>query len=107
MDITGKLIKKFDTESGVSKTTNKEWHKQSVMIEQNTEYNKGVVISFFGDKIKSLRNVNVGDDVSISVNVSSREFNGKYYHNLDGWFIAKFGQETVGQGDPGDENMPF
>ena len=104
MTINGKLIKKLDVESGISKS-GKEWKKQSILVEQfGTDYNKEVVISFFGDKIKSIRDLEEGADVIVSINLSSREFNGKYYHNIDGWFIAKKGKETVG--DTNDE-MPF
>ena len=105
MTITGKLISKLERETGVSKS-GKTWEKQSIMVEQaGTDYNKEVVISFFGDKIKSLRDIEVGSDVSVSINLSSREFNGKYYHNIDGWFIAKEGQETVGVAN--EEDLPF
>ena len=86
MDIKGKLISKLERETGVSKT-GKTWEKQSILVEQ----------SFFGDKIKSLRDIEEGSDVNVSINLSSREYNGKYYHNIDGWFIAKLGQETVGE----------
>ena len=97
MNVIGNLIKKLDRETGVSKS-GKTWEKQSIMVEQaGTDYNKEVVISFFGDKIKSIRDIEVGSDVNVSINLSSREFNGKYYHNIDGWFIAKLGQETVGE----------
>ena len=115
MEITGKLIKKLDVESGTSKT-GKEWQKQSILVEQfGTEFNKAVVISFFGEKMKSIRDVKEGSDVSVSINLSSREFNGKYYHNIDGWFLAVKGQETVGKNlldnkDTmlnGDNDMPF
>ena len=98
MNVIGKLIKKLERETGVSKT-GKTWEKQSIVVEQNADYNKEVVISFFGDKIKSIRDIEEGSDVNVSVNLSSREFNGKYYHNIDGWFIAKLGQETVGVAD--------
>ena len=99
MNVIGKLISKLERETGVSKT-GKTWEKQSILVEQSgTEYNKEVVITFFGDKIKSLRDIEEGSDVNVSVNLSSREFNGKYYHNIDGWSIAKLGQETVGETD--------
>ena len=98
MNVLGKLIKKLDRETGVSKT-GKTWEKQSILVEQNAEYNKEVAISFFGDKIKSIRDIEVGSDVSVSINLSSREYNGKYFHNIDGWFCAKLGQETVGATD--------
>lgn len=105
MQIIGKLIKKFDSEKGVSKS-GKSWEKMSILIEQaGTEYNKEVVISFFGDKIKSLRDIEVGSEVSVSINLSSREYNGRYYHNIDGWFIAKMGEETVASNHESD--MPF
>jgi hypothetical protein len=104
MEITGKLIKKLDIEGGVSKA-GKEWQKQSILVEQSgTDYNKEVVISFFGDKIKSLRDLQEGSEVVVSINLSSREYNGKYFHNIDGWFIAKKGKETVGVTN---DEMPF
>ena len=108
MKITGKLVKKFDSEKGVSKS-GKAWEKQSILIEQaGTEYNKEVVVSFFGNKVKSLRDIEEGSEVNVSINLSSREYNGKYYHNIDGWFIAKMGEETVGNNFvTGDEDMPF
>ena len=103
MNVIGKLIKKLERETGVSKT-GKTWEKQSILVEQSgTEYNKELVISFFGDKIKSLRDIKEGSDINVSVNLSSREFNGKYYHNIDGWFCAELGQETVGE----TEDSPF
>ena len=103
MDVIGKLVQKLERETGVSKS-GKTWEKQSIILEQNTDYNKEVVISFFGDKIKSIRDIEVGSDVSVSINLSSREYNGKYYHNIDGWFCAKLGQETVGASE---EDLPF
>tara|TARA_R110000787_G_scaffold12678_5_gene40755 strand:+ start:7985 stop:8311 length:327 start_codon:yes stop_codon:yes gene_type:complete len=108
MNVIGKLTKKLDIESGISKS-GKEWNKQSVIVEQTgNDYNKEVVISFFGDKIKSIRDIEEGSEVNVSINLSSREFNGKYYHNIDGWFMAKIGEETVGNKFvTTDEDMPF
>ena len=109
MNVIGKLTKKLEIEGGISKS-GKEWKKQSILVEQTgTEYNKEVVISFFGDKIKSLRDIHEGAEVNVSINLSSREYNGKYYHNIDGWFIAKVGEETVGNNfvTSDDDNLPF
>ena len=107
MKITGKLVAKLERETGTSKS-GKAWEKQSILIEQNTDYNKEVVVSFFGDKVKKLRDIEEGSEVNVSINLSSREFKGKYYHNIDGWFIAKMGEETVGDNFvTADEDMPF
>tara|TARA_R110002051_G_scaffold5114_2_gene27408 strand:+ start:186 stop:503 length:318 start_codon:yes stop_codon:yes gene_type:complete len=105
MEIKGKLVQKLERETGVSKA-GKSWEKQSILVEQSgADYNKEVAISFFGDKIKSIRDIEVGSEVSVSINLSSREYNGKYFHNIDGWFIAKLGQETVAPVN--EDDLPF
>ena len=108
MNVIGKLIKKLERETGVSKS-GKTWEKQSIIVKQSLpaglEVKETVVIEFFGDKMQSIRDIEVGSDVSVSINLSSREYNGKYYHNIDGWLCAKLGQETVGKID--EENLPF
>lgn len=104
MTIKGKLIKKLDVERGTSKT-GKEWERQSILVEQGGQYNKEVVVGFFGDKIKQLRDLQEGSMVDILVNIYSREFKGKYYHSIDGYAISNLsGQETSSQDD---DNVPF
>ena len=102
MEITGKLIKKFDIESGISKT-GKEWSKQSILIEQNTEYNKEIVISAFGDKIEKIKNLHEGDNLKVLCNIYSREYNGRYFHNIDGYWFAKEGEAV----EEDNNDIPF
>lgn len=87
MNIEGKLVKIFDLETGISKA-GKEWKKQSILLEQDTQYNKEVVITFTGDKISKLKQIQIGDNISCNVNISSREYNGKWYHNINAWTCA-------------------
>jgi hypothetical protein len=86
MNITGKVVKKFDIQEGITKQGTK-WTKQEILIAQTDSYNSEVVIAGITEKsILSISRLKVGDDVSINVNVNSREFNGKYYTNLTGWW---------------------
>jgi hypothetical protein len=102
MEITGKLMRKLDVESGVSKA-GKEWRKQSIIVEQNTEYNKEVCISVFGeDKIKSINDLEVGQSVAILCNVYSREYKGRWYNQIDGYWFTRKGEE-----ENTNEDMPF
>jgi len=103
MEIIGKLVKVLDLESGVSKS-GKEWQKQSVVIDNGDEFNNLIAVSAFGDKVDKLNRLELGMDVSILCNVYSREYQGKYYHNIDGYH---FTDQSGSQGDPGDENSPF
>ena len=87
MEIIGTIKSKLAIESGTSKA-GKEWSKQSIVIDTNKDWNSDVCISFFGaDKLAMVDGFEVGTDVKVGINVSSREFNGKYYHNIDGWRI--------------------
>jgi len=105
MEITGKLKKKLELEKGVSKA-GKEWQKQSVVIDTGSEFNNLVVVSAFGDKVLKMNKLNEGMDVSILCNVYSREYNGKYYHNIDGYhFVDK---SNTNQADEDFEaDVPF
>tara|TARA_R110001583_G_scaffold8827_4_gene41728 strand:+ start:1697 stop:2014 length:318 start_codon:yes stop_codon:yes gene_type:complete len=105
MEINGTLSKKLDIESGVSKT-GKEWIKQSIVIEQDTQYNKEIAVSFFGDKVKKLQDLIEGDKISVMINLSSREFNGKYYHNIDGYWISKL-SNGVAKPMEKEDDLPF
>ena len=82
--IEGKLVKVFELETGTSKA-GKEWKKQSILIQQDTKYNPEVVVTFFGDNVNKIKSNEMGNIVSCNINLSSREYKGKYYHNIDGY----------------------
>lgn len=114
MEIKGKLIQKLGLETGVS-ASGKDWKKQSIVIETIETYPKKVYISFMGDKVDELSNVYPGVTVTVSVNIESREFNGKWYTQINGW---KLKMEAATQQTPQptsepefpesfDDDMPF
>ena len=95
MEVSGKVVKKLAVESGMSKSE-KEWKKQTIVINTGADYNPEIAVQAFGDdKIKELDKLNVGDSVLIKCNVSSREYNGRYFHNIDGWFFTKNTKEET------------
>lgn len=87
LTINGKIVNILNVESGTSKA-GKEWKKQGFVIDTGDQFNPNVCFSLFGDdKIGMLSQFSVGQDVEVSFNLSSREFNGKWYHNIDAWRI--------------------
>mgnify|MGYP003655312424 CR=1 FL=1 len=103
MEVKGKIVEFLDIESGTSKA-GKEWQKQSVVIDTGEEFNNIIAVSAFGDKVQKMNMLKKGMTVVILCNVYSREYKGKYYHNIDGYH---FTNQSSAQGDPGDENSPF
>ena len=103
MEVTGKLVKKLELETGVSKA-GKEWQKQSIVIDTGKDFNNEVCISAFGDKLKQMNKLEVGMEVSVLCNVYSREYNGRFFHNIDGWKISS---GTTGSGFVTTDDTPF
>ena len=63
--------------------------KKSMLLTTNDKYPQTVQLDFINDKVKELSKFNDGDNVSVSFNVRSNEYKGKYYTNLQGWKIAE------------------
>jgi hypothetical protein len=87
MEVTGKLVKILDLETGTSKA-GKEWQKQTVVIDSGNEFNNLTAVSAFGDKVSKMNMLEKGMTVTILCNVYSREYKGKYYHNIDGYHFT-------------------
>ena len=103
MTITGEVTKIFDIQEGITKMGAK-WAKQDVLITQDNDYNAEVIVTGINEKaIKGIANLSLGSKVSIACNVNSREYNGKYYTNLTGWWWVVL-DKTGGKKDmPGFE----
>jgi len=108
MEIKGKIETILDIETGTSKA-GKEWKKQSIVINNGDTYNPLLCIGFFGEKVDILKNYKVGDDVEVGINLSSREYEGKYYTQVDGWKINKPSNEAPAGLNDSDDNdqLPF
>jgi|SRR5690554_2951891 len=94
LKVKGTIKQILQVESGTSKA-GKAWQKQGFVIDTGAQYNPEVCFSLFGDeKIGLLRNFQEGQDVEVSFNISSREFNGKWYHNIDAWKLDAIGNQA-------------
>jgi hypothetical protein len=95
LQIKGKLIKALPLEKGVSKA-GKEWQKQSFVIDSGDQFNPEICFSMFGeDKIKSLKDFKAGQEVEVSFNLQSKEYNGKYYTSAECWKIVATNEQIV------------
>lgn len=96
MEITGKIIQVLPEQGGVSKTSGKDWKLQAYVLETQEQYPKKVHFEIFGeDRIKS-NQCNIDDMVTVSFDIESREFNGRWYTSIRAWRVtdAALTQET-------------
>ena len=87
MDIKGKIIQKLELQSGTSKAGNA-WKKQEYVLETLDSYPRKVKFDFFGDRADQYP-LEVGDVITLSYDIESREFNGRWYTDIRGFKAMK------------------
>ena len=88
LSVKGKIDKILKPESGVSRVGN-QWNKQEFVIETVEQFPRKVCFTLFGDKTSLIEGLSAGEEVEVSFNIESREFNGKWFHNINAWKIDK------------------
>jgi len=87
MEIEGRIVRKLNVQTGTSARGG--WAKQEFIIEfQEGNFPAQACFNVWGeDKVKELERHQVGDTVKVSFNISSREYNGRWYTDLRAWKI--------------------
>ena len=98
MEIKGKIIIALPEASGTSKAGNA-WKKKEYVLETQETYPKKIHFDFFGDRADQYP-LSVGDVVTLSFDIDSREFNGKWYTSIRGWKAEKEGATTPNTQQP-------
>ena len=89
MEIVGKIIQVLPEQGGQSKTTGKDWKLQAYVLETQEQYPRKVHFEVFGeDRIKA-NPCQLDDVVTVSFDIESREFNGRWYTSIRAWKIQQ------------------
>ena len=96
MEINGKIIKLLPEQSGES--ANGAWRKQQYILETNDQYPKKICFMVWSDKIDELA-IKQGENLVVSIDIESREYNGRWYTDVKAWKAARAGAAA--------DNIPF
>ena len=84
LQITAKLVQLMPVETGNGK--NGQWKKQNIIVETaDSQYPKKICVSVWGDKMPE--GLQIGQQLKVSFDVESREFNGKWYTDVKAWKV--------------------
>ncbi len=105
MEISGSIIQVLPLQTGEGR--NGSWKKQDFVIETESQYPKKVCISVWGDKVDTGL-IQVGNKVKASIEVESREYNGRWYTDVRAWRLdASEGSSTSEAGfTPASVDLP-
>ncbi len=92
LELEGTLSRKLGVQSGTS--ARGPWAKQEFILEYpDGNFTAQACFTAWGqDKVAELDKYQVGDKVKVSFNLKSREYNGRWYNDLQIWRIAPAGQ---------------
>lgn len=86
IQLQGKVVQILDEQSGEGK--NGSWRKRNFILEIPGKYPKKVCITQWGDNIDQ-QAVQIGMDITVSVDIQSREYNGNWYTDIKAWRVEQ------------------
>ena len=101
MEITGTVVNLLPLQTGQGK--NGVWKKQEFILELPGQYQKKVCLSLWGEKIDEAK-ISAGDKITASVNIESREYNGRWYTDVRAWKVVKQHPDTTVQSNSMADN---
>ena len=90
-EITGKLYKKFATESKSEKFQTREF----VIEVADGNYPQLIKFQLVQDRCQILDNYNEGEEIKVHFDLRGREWQGKFFTTLNSWRIEHSNGETV------------
>lgn len=91
LNISGIVLNILPLQTGTSKAGN-QWQKQDFILETGGQYPRKVCICLFGDNVEKFP-LQVGQSVTASVDIESREFNARWYTDVRAWNVVYNAQQ--------------
>lgn len=83
MEIIGKVVRLGNLTEGTS--ARGPWRKQDLIIETEEQYPRTVCLTCWTNQIDEIQKFAPGQSIKAQIEISSREFNGKWYTDVRVW----------------------
>jgi hypothetical protein len=94
MEIVGKVIQVLPLQQGTSTRTGNPWTIKTFILETQENYPRKVAIEIFGDQRIADNPAEVDQVVTVSFDLESREFSGRWYTSVRAWKVLQGVQTT-------------
>lgn len=88
MEIVGKIIAVLPEQSGIAKNGNP-WKVQAYVLETTEQYPRKVHFEIFGEERIKQYPCAIDQLVTVSFDIESREFNGRWYTSIRAWKVVQ------------------
>lgn len=96
--VSGQIVQILPLQQGVSQKTGQPWMTAQYIVEHESgQYPRRMVFDVKGQQRIQEMNLQVGEQVTLHLNIDCREYQGKYYNSIEAWKAERPGQQTVQQ----------
>lgn len=95
MEIQGKIINVLPERSGVSQRTGTAWKAGSFIIETIEQFPKKCVFDVFGEDRLNQFNIQVGQMLTVSIDIDAHEYNGRWFNSIRAYKVAPYDPTAV------------
>lgn len=104
MQIKGTLIKALELQTGTGQ--NGVWKKKQYIIETKGDYPKKICVTAWNKAIANM-DINLNSEVTIDLDIESKEYNGKWYTDIKVWKVDGKSQPEASQESEVEDILPF
>ncbi|WCL80258.1 DUF3127 domain-containing protein [Saprospira sp. CCB-QB6] len=97
----GKIIKIEDTQQVTDR-----FKKRAFVVETDENYSQLIQAELTQEKCSLIDDYKVGDEVRVHFNIRGREWNGRYFTNLNAWRLERLGAPAANNAPVGDLPPP-
>lgn len=101
MELSGKLKLVLNEETFASG-----FNKRSFVIAVESNYPYDVCFDLLKDKVRMIDGFNTGDEIKVSFDIKSREYNGKWFTGATAWRVEKLGAGMSSSASSGMSSPP-
>jgi len=81
--------------------------REFVLNEPHDQYPQDILFQLTQKNVDVLDKFVEGQEVEVSFRIRGREYNGKYFNNIEAWRIEAIGEITPPKATKEDEPLPF
>ena len=106
MEIVGEVIQVLPLQQGTSARSGNPYTVKTFILETQENYPRKVAIEVFGDQRIADNPAEVDQIVTVSFDIESREFNGRWYTSIRAWKILQGVQTQAAPVQPATPAAP-
>ncbi len=107
IQLSGTVTHILPLQGGVSKSSGKEWKKQSyVLLVEGGQYPRSVTFDIVGEERIRNSAIQLNEQITVHLDINCNEWQGKFYNSITCWKVERGAQQTPTQGSqPGNSQQ--